>query len=910
MDQTEVFLNTQTAISATFGLNEKLAGEGYELLPGAYNFNSGTNQLLSVDALIADFNSFLPNDSAFVLPDIKTFGADVENRNTTGALGNNESIDIITGIKKDASLTGNSFFSNPFKDVDFTYTKSLRGDADSDGDVDYEDLDLILKSRKTKVEPDDPRDFNGDGKITRKDAKKVFRKIVKNKDYEHPQLEATLANDTAHDGGTNTDGITADPTISGTITDKSLVTRLFASFDDENFTDVTKKVWADGSFSFDRPLLEQINGGVLTDGEYTLHLQGKDQWGNLAHFDVDFELNRVLYGLSSEDSRELFLVNTETDDFLKVKLDDIDGWKNVETELRSTEPRYFEAELTPDQVYVPEGEPSPISSGASGIMDLVLDPTGALFDKEGPAVKYTIQLSGIDLGGTSTPETADDVTAIHLHSGAQGAERIGPHTLNIFGVPGVDDDDVVFDFENNTITGIWDNADSFNSANNTNTSNGVPDHHLSDVLSGINPLTTKTVSEYADELLAGNLYLQVHTNEFNIPGGVLRGQVEEIPGDGTYKASNEGFIESTFVEHILITPDEQKIYLTVNGSLQIANAIVGVEVRSIDWETGTADLGVVSTFKTAEAGEPTVYPTGLSQVDDSQPIQSWPTQAWNQVHGPSIQPGSPILQFSQWTSDRLFFINDETNKLVESFDPLVIGGVTEQTHGVFYNPSGTIALSPSYYWDLYDVDLYSVNPENNALNYEDNITLSSPEGNGGFQHYVSWIDDRYAYTANMQYGPTSLTPEGVDVVGPGIWLIDAVEGTAKRIIDTATTADETGVFRNPSDLIVVGDKLYVAEEDSLDGTFGEDGYVAVYNISNIDNPEFIKRLKPGEGLPADFQIAHGLSPSADGSAVYVASYRSNYLIKIDTETDTVAKIYSSEDGLKGAHGGFAAGAYR
>lgn len=730
-----------------------------------------------------------------------------------------------------------------------------------------------------------------------------------------PNVFAALANDTILDGGTDTDGITSDPTVSGAITDDGEVKKLLASLDSrrkKDFVDVSDTLNNNSEFSLSRVELEQINGGALAEGEHTLYIRAIDEDGRKSKVEkVDFTLNRVLYTISSENTRELVLVNTETDDLVKVKLDNIGGWQDVETELRSTTPRYFEAPLTPEQVYIPEGESSPVGSGASGTISLVLDPTGAIFDKEGPAVQYTIELFGVDLGGTSTETTADDVTAIHLHSGGPGEERIGPHTLNIFGNPGEDDNDAVFDFEANTITGIWDNADSLNSVDNTNTSNGVPDHHLSDVLSGIEPLTTKTVSEYADELLADNIYLQVHTKEFPIPGGVVRGQVAEVPGDGSAgNGSNDGYIEQTFIEHTLVTPDEQTVYLTVNGSLQIANAVVGVEINSIDWEAGTADLNVVSNLVTAEAGEPTVYPDGLFQVDEGQPIQAWTAQAWNQGHGPTIQPGSPIVQFSQWTNDRLFFINDQTKEPVEGLAPLVIDGVTEQTHGVIYNPAGTIALAPGYYWDLYDVDLFSVDRATNALNYEEAIALDSAAGKGGFTHFVSWVDNRYAYAASMQYGPTSLTPEGVEVATPGIWLIDAVERTAERVVDTAYSADEPGVFRNPSDFLVVGDKLYVAEEDSLDATFGEDGYVAVYDVSHPKQPEFIKRLQPGEGLPNDFQIAHGLSATPDGSAVYVASYRSDYLLKIDTETDTVVKIYGSEDGLSATHGGFAAGSYR
>lgn len=737
-----------------------------------------------------------------------------------------------------------------------------------------------------------------------------------NRFFEDSLLSASLANDTILDGGSDSDNVTSDPSISGIVNGESSKTVLLASLDGQSFRDfanITQSLNDDGSFSLDRAQVEQISGGAIADGEHSLQLLAVnlDRRGIKVDFDtVDFELNRVLYTISSEDTRELALVNTETDDLVKVKLDDIEGWQDLETELRSTAPRYFEGELTPEQVFVPEGEPSPVGSGASGTVSLVLDPTGAMFGKDGPAVQYEIQLSGVDLGGTSTETTADDVTAIHFHSGERGEERIGTHTLNVFGMPGEDDNDAVFDFENNTITGIWDNADSLNSADNINTSNGIPDHHLSDVLSGIDPLSTKTVSEYADELLANSTYLQVHTNEFPVPGGVVRGQIEEVSrGQNAENSSTEGFLEPTFVEHTLVTPDEKRVYLTVNGSLQIANAVVGVDVNSVDWDAGTADLSVRSNLITAEAGEPTRYPS-VGQVDESQPIQSWTTLPWNQTHGPSVQPGSSIIQFSQLTNNRLFLIDDSTGEAVENYNPLIIEGVTDQLHGAFYNPSGTVALSPGYYWDRSDIGLFNVDDETDGLFFENSIELNSEAGKGAYNHFISWVDNRYAYAASMQYGPTSLTAEGETIAGPSIWLIDAEEQTAKRVVGTADSANDPGVFRNPSDFLVVGSKLYVAEEDSLDASFGDDGYVAIYDISDIENPQFMKRLKPGEGLPDDFEIAHGLSATPDGSSVYVASYRSDYLLKIDTTTDTVTETYGADDGLSATHGGFAAGSLR
>jgi DNA-binding beta-propeller fold protein YncE len=161
----------------------------------------------------------------------------------------------------------------------------------------------------------------------------------------------------------------------------------------------------------------------------------------------------------------------------------------------------------------------------------------------------------------------------------------------------------------------------------------------------------------------------------------------------------------------------------------------------------------------------------------------------------------------------------------------------------------------------------------------------------------------------MQFGPTSLTPWGATIIGPSVWLLDVPKGRAKQIIGTAATAADPGIFLSASDLVVAGHKLYVAEEDSINGTFGEDGSVSVFDISNIKKPIFLKRLRPGDGLPGDFVVAHGLNVTPDERFVYVASYASSYILKIDTDTDEVVKEFGPNR-LNAPHGAFIAGAYR
>lgn len=110
-------------------------------------------------------------------------------------------------------------------------------------------------------------------------------------------ITATLARDTAPNGITNQDLITFDPTVTGTVTDTNPIVEFRAGFNSTttaNYTSVMQGRNSDGSFSFTRSQLEQLYGGTLSDGVYTLHLQAKDLYGNLSNtFDVQFTLDTI-----------------------------------------------------------------------------------------------------------------------------------------------------------------------------------------------------------------------------------------------------------------------------------------------------------------------------------------------------------------------------------------------------------------------------------------------------------------------------------------------------------------------------------------------------------------------------------------------------------------------------------------
>jgi hypothetical protein len=269
------------------------------------------------------------------------------------------------------------------------------------------------------------------------------------------------------------------------------------------------------------------------------------------------------------------------------------------------------------------------------------------------------------------------------------------------------------------------------------------------------------------------------------------------------------------------------------------------------------------------------------------------------------------VYFTQWTDNKIRVIDVDKDELA-AVDPIQYGTRTRQIHGVFFNPVGDLALATGYFYDLDEVTLYKVDKESGNLTIDKVIPLTISEKDkeyAAFTHFVWWLDDRYAITSSQQTGNTSLTPAGWKVIGPSVWLIDAVEGKGKMIIGPAKTADDAGIYKPASDVVVVGKKLYVGEEDSMDATVDQ-GAVSIWDISDPNSPKFVKRLMAGRELPADFSLAHEIYASMDGRNVYAQSWASGYLVKIDGATDEVIDVASKDVGWHMPHGNFVQGAIR
>ncbi|QBQ55428.1 hypothetical protein [Nitrosococcus wardiae] len=371
----------------------------------------------------------------------------------------------------------------------------------------------------------------------------------------------------------------------------------------------------------------------------------------------------------------------------------------------------------------------------------------------------------------------------------------------------------------------------------------------------------------------------------------------------------EGWPADLPLQHTMVLPEGDRFYVTTDNTEEHPAYIIALKVEEIDWDNGTAEVVADSLLPVDVPNTPAELPF-VESINNAQAVPNWLLAPATQIHGPTLLPYSDFVYFTEWTGDKVRVINYKTNEFSD-VDPISIPGYTEQTHGIMFNKSGTLGLGTGYFFDNNVIDLYKVNRENGQLEAVKQIMLGNERRHAAFSHYVFWLDERYAITASMQFDKTSLTPPTTRrIIPPSVWLIDAWEGTATRIIKHTNDVHGPGVFRSPSDIAVVGNKLYIAEEDSIDHTFADDGYVSVFDISDRYRPRFIKRFQPGVELPEGFAVAHTLSPTPDNRYLLLASWVSGYIIKIDTLTDTVIKVFGPSDGLVMPHGLFAAGGIR
>ena len=201
-----------------------------------------------------------------------------------------DNFDSLTGTLNDLPLVGAQIGEIPLAEIE-----PVLGDTDADGDVDRDDLSVILNNRNIQASgPLDSRDLDGDGNITALDARQLIILLRSNTDFDSPIISGVLVNDTALGDSTNLDRVTSDPAIEGTVSDLNLVTQFRGGFEgtsEADFIDLLGLLKEDDSFSLNQAQLEFVNGEILSDGQHILHLQAKDRWGNQSVFDFTFTLD-------------------------------------------------------------------------------------------------------------------------------------------------------------------------------------------------------------------------------------------------------------------------------------------------------------------------------------------------------------------------------------------------------------------------------------------------------------------------------------------------------------------------------------------------------------------------------------------------------------------------------------------
>ncbi|NER34339.1 MAG: choice-of-anchor D domain-containing protein [Oscillatoria sp. SIO1A7] len=121
-----------------------------------------------------------------------------------------------------------------------------------------------------------------------------------------PAIEVALGTDTGTD---NTDSLTSEVTVVGTVSTTGEIASVRAGLDNmpvADFLEVKDLLGADGSFSLDRAKLEEIAGAALADGAHSLYLQSVDDKGNISDFfKLSFELDTaapVITGAIADDT--------------------------------------------------------------------------------------------------------------------------------------------------------------------------------------------------------------------------------------------------------------------------------------------------------------------------------------------------------------------------------------------------------------------------------------------------------------------------------------------------------------------------------------------------------------------------------------------------------------------------------
>jgi len=139
-------------------------------------------------------------------------------------------------------------------------------------------------------------DTNGDNFITALDALLVISALNSHAVAPVLDVEPTLIR---VDGRASIDGTTADPTITGTLTNAATVTSFTVKVDNGPVTDIMSKLQPDGSFTLTPAYLFSIAGGApMSDGDHTVLLRSLNPYGHISTIPLTIKLQRLNLSLA------------------------------------------------------------------------------------------------------------------------------------------------------------------------------------------------------------------------------------------------------------------------------------------------------------------------------------------------------------------------------------------------------------------------------------------------------------------------------------------------------------------------------------------------------------------------------------------------------------------------------------
>lgn len=359
--------------------------------------------------------------------------------------------------------------------------------------------------------------------------------------------------------------------------------------------------------------------------------------------------------------------------------------------------------------------------------------------------------------------------------------------------------------------------------------------------------------------------------------------------------------------HTVLHPNKKTAYVTMSGNTTLPLRLL---VLDLNWKNGVPNALLAQSVQ--------ILPAKTKDVSDAYCCRTKEMMGdpyTQEGHGPQITEDGKYLVFSILTSNQLRVFDTESKKLVGT---PVSGPGVKGPHGFYLNPSATKAATTQYEMNGDKVIVLDFDKTTGNTSIKHVVKLvSDAKGKkvrGAYSHTVRWLDDSHFFV-NAGQDPDQGTPKAFEA---SVWMVDISGKEPKAFLAIGKSKrdnGEDGVQEGVSDNAIANGKLYNAEGNFrkfLDGKVVP-GSISVFKIDKSDPSklDYVARIKPRKAdekpcekteacrkLPPDYSNAHELIRTPDEKFVFVTSFSSNYLLKIDTSNDSIAQVWF----MKAPHG--------